>query len=208
MTQPNYAEMPFRKEMLLPEPTEQFHLWFEQAKSHGEIEPSAMTLATVDKSYQVSARMVLLKSFDKDGFIFFTNYLSPKAKALAEIPQAALVFWWPLCQRQVRITGTVTLLEKEHSVAYFQQRSKDSQIAALISQQSAIIPDREYLLKAFEKAAAQYSQQTVLDCPDFWGGYRLHHQSMEFWQGRAHRLHDRFEYRRSAQGWQVVQLSP
>ncbi len=197
------------KSDLLASPIEQFSLWFSQAQAKGEIEPSAMTLATVDKKYQVTARMVLLKSFDEQGFIFFTNYQSPKARALAEVPQAALVFWWPLSERQVRVTGNVSLVTASQSDAYFNQRNKLSRIAAIVSKQSEVIPDRSDLLTRFEAANKTYENTQTIPRPPYWGGYCLHPTVFEFWQGGAHRLHDRFQYQKHSQKkWHIVQLSP
>jgi len=202
-----YFELPFGRSDLHPDPIVQFSTWYAQAKAKGEIEPSAMSLATVNKNYDISARMLLLKSFDNNGFAFFTNYSSPKAQSLSEIPKAAMVFWWPLCQRQVRITGNVVLLDDKQSDAYFNQRSKASRIAAMISKQSAVIPNREYLIERFQ-SLSQEKTNTEIKRPSFWGGYLLQPECLEFWQGRAHRLHDRFQYTKNPNGWEIVQLSP
>lgn len=202
-----YFELPLTRDDLHPDPIVQFSTWYSQAKAKGEIEPSAMSLATVNKNYDVSARMLLLKSFDSNGFVFFTNYLSPKSQCLSEIPKAAMVFWWPLCQRQIRITGNVILLDEEQSDLYFNERSRDSRIAAIISTQSAVIPNREYLMERFQSLRQKTANQEIKR-PSFWGGYALQHQCLEFWQGRAHRLHDRFQYNKSSRGWEIVQLSP
>lgn len=196
------------KKDLFKSPFDQFEQWFNQAKQHGEFDPSAMTLATVNADYSVTARMVLLKSFDQQGFVFFTNYESPKAQAIREIPKAAMVFWWPLSQRQIRITGNVKLIDSEQSDIYFATRNKNSQIAAVVSRQSAVIPNREYLIKEFNEAFKQYENVENIPRPDFWGGYILVPDRFEFWQGREHRLHDRFEYRKQNKEWEIVQLSP
>lgn len=198
--------MLLEKNDLLGCPIEQFRVWFEQAQN--EIDRTAMTLATVNKQYDVTARMVLLKSFDKNGFVFFTNYLSPKAQALNEIPKAALVFWWPLTQRQVRITGTVSLLDKQSSDDYFVSRNKNSRIAAMVSQQSQIIPSRDFLIKSFEKAYHDLKNEENFSRPDYWGGYIVQPQVIEFWQSQDHRLHDRFQYSKIDERWDIVRLSP
>lgn len=208
ITETHYHELPFTKNDLQKDPVDQFTLWFGDAKAIGEIEPTAMTLATVNKQYDVSARMVLLKSFDKNGFVFFTNYLSPKSLSIQEISKVAAVFWWPLCQRQVRITGKVTFLDQKQSDDYFHQRNKPSRIAAIVSKQSEIIPNRESLLAQFEALEKKYENSDIIDRPPYWGGYVIQHQSLEFWQGRTHRLHDRFQYTRQANDWAIVQLSP
>lgn len=193
------------KTSLLPDPIDQFALWFEAA--HDEIDRTAMTLATVNKNYAISARMVLLKSFDQAGFVFFTHYDSPKAQALQDIPHAALVFWWPKSQRQVRITGQVNFLDAKASDLYFASRSRESQIGALASKQSTVIPNRDYLLQKFNSLSQDLEGQPI-PRPANWGGYVLTPQSIEFWEGKPHRLHDRFLYTRQQDSWQIVQLSP
>ncbi len=201
-----YSKVPLNKKDLHPDPVSQFAVWFAQAQANLEFEPSAMTLATVNKHFDVSARMVLLKSFDKDGFVFFTNYMSPKSKYLLEVPKAAMVFWWPKSQRQVRITGNVVRTSAKDSDAYFNQRPKESRIAAIISEQSAVIPNREHLIEKYEKFEKE--NDDVLTRPAFWGGFVLQHQTIEFWQGRTHRLHDRFLYSKKGEHWVIEQLSP
>ncbi|MGD9592739.1 MAG: pyridoxamine 5'-phosphate oxidase [Candidatus Berkiella sp.] len=202
----DYYHIPLSKADLSSDPIKQFESWFKQAKDKGELEPSAMTLATTDKQYHVTARMVLLKSFNQNGFAFFTNYLSPKAKQLENIQQAALVFWWPKCQRQVRITGLVSRASAADSDSYFNHRSKESQIAAIVSAQSSVIKDRNVLIDKYNA----YSQQaeSSLERPDYWGGYVLKPTEIEFWQGREHRLHDRFQYLLKENKWEIFQLSP
>lgn len=202
----NYFELPWTKADLAADPIEQFNTWLVQAKQKGENEPHAMALATVNANLEVSVRMVLLKSFDQQGLTFFTHYQSPKALALKEVPQAAVVFWWPLCQRQVRISGPVELLSPLQSDAYFAQRERGSQLSAVISQQSQPISDRQYLLDQFSIKAQQLIDP--IKRPPYWGGYLLQPHCLEFWQGRKHRLHDRFQYQKTNQGWEITQLSP
>jgi pyridoxamine 5'-phosphate oxidase len=203
----SFTKIPLVKSDLLPSPISQFQKWFHEATQSGQLEPNAMTLATVNKDYHVTARTVLLKSVDELGFVFFTNYLSPKAQALKAVPKAALVFWWPTCQRQVRVTGTVSLLEEALSDNYFASRPQDSQIASSISKQSEVIPNREYLLDKFNQMQQAVKDQKI-PRPDFWGGFRLFPLTVEFWQGREHRMSDRFEYRHNGHHWEIVQLSP
>lgn len=205
-SQLEFFEQPLSKQDLHSSPISQFDVWFSSAKDKGEIEPSAMTLATVNKQYEVSARMLLLKSFSANGFVFFTNYQSLKAHCLQEVPNAAMVFWWPLCQRQVRINGHVILANEKQSDEYFYQRSRESRIAAIISKQSSVIPNREHLLSKYEALIKESDDKLVR--PDFWGGYVLQPKSFEFWQGRAHRMHDRFQYTKQGEQWEIVQLSP
>ncbi len=204
----NYFEHPLSRSDLLPDPTAQFKLWYAQAREKGEIEPGAMTLATTTAQHEVSARLVLLKGVDQNGFVFYTHYNSPKALCMEAVPQVALVFWWPLCQRQVRITGTASRVDEQQSDLYFQTRTKDSRLAALASQQSSEIVDRKVLIDQFEKLQDKYSASDNIPRPKSWGGYVVKPHSVEFWQGRAHRLHDRFLYKRSEAGWEIVQLAP
>jgi pyridoxamine 5'-phosphate oxidase len=202
-----YSQPPIDPSELLADPTAQFDLWYQHAIQIGELEPTAMTLATVNKHYDISARMVLLKSFDQKGFVFFSNYNSRKAQAIKEIPQGALVFWWPISQRQVRITGTIALLDPQASDQYFASRNRQSQITSIISEQSTVIADREALLARYEQAE-KANENKLIQRPDFWGGYIVQPQTFEFWQGGPYRLSDRFLYTKKDQGWKIEQLSP
>lgn len=202
-----YEDIPLHRKDLLPNPISQFSLWFAEAKSRGESDPTIMTLATVDKNYSVTARMVLLKEVDPEGFVFFTNYDSPKSQALNEIPNAALVFWWPSCQRQIRVTGKVSKLPSQRSDEYFASRPFGSKVAAIVSKQSAVITDRDALLAQYLSASDKLNKDSV-PRPANWGGYVLKPDTLECWQGRPNRLHDRFEYRKQGENWVIVQLSP
>jgi len=197
------------KNQLLIDPFDQFALWFKEAQAQ-EKEPSAMTLATVTREYEITARIVLLKAFDQEGFVFFTNYQSPKAQALKEIPFAALVFWWPHCQKQVRITGKVVVAADKQSDLYFAERSKGSRIAAIVSEQSQPIANKEVLLNRFETLSHRYADQEAVPRPSYWGGYQLQPTDFEFWQSGEHRLHDRFQYRKKSvdKDWEIIRLSP
>jgi pyridoxamine 5'-phosphate oxidase len=167
-----------------------------------------MTLATATRNGEVSARIVLLKSFDERGFCFFTNYESKKGKMLTENPHAALVFYWQPLDRQVRIEGTVTKMSAEESDAYFRSRPADSQIGALASPQSQTIPNRDFLESRFKQLEEQHNDN-IIPRPANWGGYRLAPTSIEFWQGQPSRLHDRLVYRKLDDGrWKIERLAP
>ncbi len=189
------------------DPFRQFSRWFDEATRAGESEPNAMTLATATADGRPSARVVLLKGVDAGGFQFFTNTSSRKGDELAANPRAALVFFWPTLERQVRIEGRVEELSRAESAAYFAMRPRESRIGAWASQQSRFIPSREWLERAFEEAAERFGTDEV-PLPDHWGGYRVVPDLIEFWQGRENRLHDRILYQRAADGWNIGRLSP
>jgi pyridoxamine 5'-phosphate oxidase len=190
------------------DPVRQFATWFHQALDAELPDATAMTLATADSQGHPSARIVLLKSFDEGGFVFFTNYESRKGRELAENPHAALVFYWGPLDRQVRIEGTAEQVSREESQAYFTSRPEASQLGAWASRQSEVIASRELLERQLEELAAQY-RDGAIPLPPFWGGYRIRPTSMEFWQGRSGRLHDRLRYERSGDGtWRMARLSP
>ena len=189
------------------DPVVQFGRWFEQAERAGLLEPTAMTLATATPDGRPSARMVLLRGFDERGFCFYTNYESRKGIELAANPRAALVFWWGELERQVRIEGPVAPTSRAESEAYFHSRPPGSQLSAAVSPQSRVIQDRAVLgRRVAELATGSAAGQVPL--PDFWGGYRLTHEVVEFWQGRPNRLHDRLRYRRAGDGWKIERLAP
>jgi pyridoxamine 5'-phosphate oxidase len=190
-----------------PDPIALFGKWFDAARRSGVYLSEAMALATATSDGIPSARMMLLKGFDARGFRFFTNYESRKAEELTENASAAIVFHWARLHRQVRIEGTVEKLGEEESAAYFRTRPRGSQLGAWASRQSSVLASRRQLDQQFDDAEARYRGREV-PLPAFWGGYRLVPRRIEFWQGRANRLHDRLLYEREGSGWRVSRLSP
>ena len=188
------------------DPVKQFSLWFTEAIDSGIVEPSAMSLATTDES-EIGIRTVLLKYFDDKGFVFYTNYKSKKSRQIETRPEAALLFSWLTLERQIKIVGSVEKVSSLESIKYFASRPKDSQIGAWASKQSTTISSRDILQSQFESMKQKFSSGEV-PLPDFWGGYRVIPRTIEFWQGRESRLHDRFIYQRSEDGWTISRLSP
>jgi pyridoxamine 5'-phosphate oxidase len=196
-------EMEFERD-----PLEQFKRWFAEAVDAGVELPEAMTLATATPNGTPSARMVLLKGVDERGFLFFTNYESRKGRELAENPCAALVFHWPqVPRRQVLVSGPVQQLPEDESAAYFRTRPVGSRLAALASRQSTVIPGRDALERAYAEVEREHPGNEV-PRPPWWGGYVLRPDTLEFWQNRPNRLHDRLRYRRSGEEWILERLSP
>lgn len=193
---------------LNPDPLLQFENWFEQAQTAGLREPNAMTLATASKSGVPSARVVLLKGLSADGFVFYTNYESQKAREMEENPHAALVFFWNLLERQVRVAGPVVRVSRAESRTYFESRPRGHRLGAWASHQSEVIRNRNGLEEALRKLETQYPGEEI-PLPNFWGGYRVNPESIEFWQGRPNRLHDRLRYTRTpSRAWRIDRLSP
>lgn len=190
------------------DPFKLFEKWYQAAVAANLREPNAMTLATCTGDGQPSARVVLMKGFDREGFTFFTNYASRKGMELAQNPRAALVFWWGELERQVRIEGAVEQLTAAESDAYYQSRPLGARLGAWASRQSSVIAGREVLEQRLAELVAEYADRAP-ERPPFWGGYRVRPQVIEFWQGGLNRLHDRLLYRRTDSGeWRVERLSP
>jgi pyridoxamine 5'-phosphate oxidase len=203
----DYQKGELRRKDLQDDPFNQFELWFQQACNAELLEPNAMTLATVSEQGQPFMRTVLLKYFDRQGFVFFTNYESRKASQIESNNRVSMLFTWLPLQRQVHITGTAEKVSTAESLAYFSSRPRGSQLGAWTSQQSSIISSRQLLLMQFEEIKNKFLDGEI-PLPSFWGGYRIVPDSFEFWQGCTNRLHDRFLYTHQEEQWQIQRLAP
>ncbi len=203
-----YAHMVLHEHDLDPDPIEQFGAWYRDVEEVSLHEATAMTLATTDREGHPSARIVLLKGFDERGFVFYTNYNSQKGRELVENPHAALLCYWSNFDRQVRVRGSATKLSHEESSQYFRTRPRGAQIGAWASEQSRAVASRDALERSFADIDKKFRNQDV-PCPSHWGGFRVAPVSIEFWQGRENRLHDRFRYSRQGDGdWAIERLAP
>ncbi|WP_420591284.1 pyridoxamine 5'-phosphate oxidase [Bacterioplanoides sp.] len=203
-----YTQGRLDEETCAPDPITQFHAWFEQYRETNPPEPTIMTMASCDENGQPWQRILLLKGYDEQGFVFFTNYESNKGQQLAENGKAALHFFWINMERQVQIQGEVEKISREDAERYFHSRPRESQLGAWASAQSRPLQNRQQLEDKFAAVSEQFEGQDV-PLPGYWGGYRIKPQRMEFWQGGAHRLHDRVEYNADGNGgWQKQRLNP
>jgi pyridoxamine 5'-phosphate oxidase len=202
-----YSDRGLRREHLAPDPVAQFSEWFGHATELQVHEPNAMTLATVDADGMPFQRTVLLKYFDHDGFVFFTNYGSRKAAQIAGNPRVSLLFPWITLERQVIIQGRAEKTSAAESLRYFASRPRESQIGAWVSNQSEVISSRKFLMQKLAEIRDKF-QHGEIPLPSFWGGYRVVPETIEFWQGGPARIHDRFLYRRRQDGWTIERLSP
>ena len=204
----DYAQRGLRRSELDADPIRQFNAWLNEAVERQLLEPNAMTVASVDASGQPWTRTVLLKICDERGFTFFTNYDGAKGRHFAGNPRVALTFWWNALERQVNVTGTITKSSREESEAYFHSRPVNSQLGAWASKQSEVIADREHLERQFAVARERFGAGEI-PLPPHWGGYCVAPETIEFWQGRRSRLHDRLRYTRQLdETWKVERLAP
>ena len=203
-----YARATLDERDVSADPIAQFTTWFEEARAAQVREPNAMTLATATADGAPSARVVLLKSVDARGFVFYSDHRSRKGRELDDNPRAALVFWWEPLERQVRVTGRVERVTREEAAAYFATRPRGSRIGAWTSRQSSVLPDRAALEQALADTEARFGEDGDIPLPEHWGGWRVVPNAVEFWQGRPSRLHDRIEYRKDDHGWQIGRLAP
>jgi pyridoxamine 5'-phosphate oxidase len=193
------------------DPMHQFERWFAEAEKSGLLEPNAMVVSTADAQGRPSSRTVLLKGYDGRGFVFYTNYGSRKGSDLLVNPQVALLFPWHPLERQVIVTGRAERVGRDETAAYFRTRPHGSQLGAWASEQSRVIPSREALERRYAELAERYPEGEGVPVPPFWGGYRVAPETVEFWQGRSNRLHDRLRYRldpAAPTGWRVERLCP
>ena len=202
-----YLKGGLRHDSLESEPYKQFEKWMNEAIDAQIPDPTAMTIATVSADGEPTQRIVLLKHADENGFVFYTNYSSRKAKDIAANNKVSLHFPWHFFERQVKINGIAEKISAKESLSYFLSRPRDSQIAAWASEQSHSISSRQFLEGQFERMKAKFGRGEI-PLPDFWGGYRIVPYRYEFWQGGGKRLHDRFEYLKEGSAWQIERLAP
>lgn len=203
-----YQHEGLHRKDLNPDPVIQFDTWFNQARQSQIKDPSAMSLATANSSGEISIRTVLLKIYDQQGFVFFTNYSSTKARHISENPNVALLFPWLDQDRQVKITGRASRISTQESLKYFISRPRGSQLGAWVSHQSSVISSRSLLMSKLQEIKKRFADGDI-SLPEFWGGYRVRPATIEFWQGQPDRLHDRFQYtRQEDDSWSINRLAP
>lgn len=203
----DYLQRELSRSTVDSDPFRQFSLWLDEAINSEALEPTAMTLSTIGEDARPSSRVVLLKAFDRNGFVFFTNYESRKGRELAANSNATLHFFWPELERQINIRGVASRVATDESETYFKSRPVKSQIGAWASKQSTVIGSREELEKKFNEFSQKYADGDI-PLPPFWGGFRIEPDRFEFWQGRRSRLHDRICYEFLDQDWRIKRLSP
>ena len=202
-----YVRGPLERERLDADAIVQFQRWFDEACERIDLEPNAMTLATVDEDGAPAVRTVLLKFFDRDGFVFFTNLESRKAIHIESNNQVALMFWWPELERQIEITGVAERISSVEAAKYFVTRPRGSQLGAWVSDQSHVLTSRKALEMKLDEMKRKFANREI-PLPSFWGGFRVVPSAIEFWQGQPDRLHDRFQYLREGEGWRIQRLAP
>ena len=200
-------DKPLTRTDLDPDPIVQFEHWFGEACEHVKFEPNGMALGTVDPNGRPSSRTVLLKTFDERGFVFFTNYSSAKATDIESNPQVCLLFFWRELGRQIKINGNAERVSTAETLKYFASRPRGSQIGAWVSEQSSVVSSRSLLEAKFDEMKRKFGNGEI-PLPSFWGGYRVVPDTIEFWQGRSNRLHDRFVYSRDDDAWSIERLAP
>lgn len=207
MLRREYAGEPFLEEHVSDDPIEQFSVWFDEAVEKIKTDPNAMILSTANREGKPSSRTVLLKGYDINGFVFYTNYGSRKGRQILENPHVSITFYWPELMRQIHIEGDAEKVSEEQSDAYFSQRPSASRMSALASSQSKVVESREALEKQLKEVEKKFGSGTV-PRPDDWGGFCVKPMRIEFWQGRLNRLHDRICYERQDTEWKIFRLSP
>ncbi|NBA84682.1 pyridoxamine 5'-phosphate oxidase [Emticicia sp. CRIBPO] len=203
----NYVTNELLEKNVFNDPVRQFEIWFKDAKDSGIREPNAMVLSTIEDN-KPSSRVVLLKGFDSEGFVFYTNYLSDKGIQMAETPFVSLNFFWDILERQVRVEGTVEKVSEKDSDEYYWSRPRGSQIGAWVSNQSSVVETREVLQEKLDYFEAKFKDMEVIPRPPHWGGYLVRPEKIEFWQGRPNRLHDRLLFSHDGAAWKIERLSP
>jgi pyridoxamine 5'-phosphate oxidase len=203
-----YSKASLDVSVILPDPLAQFERWFHEALEAKVLEPNAMNLSTINENNRPSSRIVLLKGIENNKFLFYTNYHSSKGRELSKNPACALTFFWPELERQIRVEGTAERLNEEISTRYFQSRPRGSQISAWTSPQSAVIQSRAILEERAQAIEKKFEGESLLPKPKQWGGYQIDPLNIEFWQGRPNRLHDRIQFSKIDNAWNICRLAP